>query len=161
MRSENYTKRLNFLFTLLQYAEENDAIKNIESDIWEIWMDSGEAQIDSLMERGRKQIDEMEYNAALDSFTLVLALDPNFAEGWNQRAMSYFMRGSYKQAIKDIRQVLKLEKRHFGALSTLGEIYLLIGDFVGAIKVFERLSKIYPHNQSYKKQIKELKMKSF
>ncbi|MDX2305183.1 MAG: tetratricopeptide repeat protein [Microscillaceae bacterium] len=160
MRSDNFTKRLNFLFTLLQYAEEKDAIKNIEADIWEIWMDSGETQINTLMEEGSQYMNEMDYNAAIDSFTLVIALNPNFAEGWNQRAMAYFMRGSFKQAIEDIKQVLSMENRHFGALSILGEISLLIGDFHRAIRVYERLLKIYPHNQEFRKQLKNLKTKT-
>ena len=159
MFSDNSAKELDYLFGLLKNTPEDEQIKDIESKIWEIWMESGEANTNVLMEQGCEALAKGNYTAAINTFTTVIGMNPDFPEAWNKRATAYYLRGNYKLSIKDIRQTLGLENRHFGALSGLASIFLTIGDFRGALKAYENLVKIYPYDQNFKKQMSVLRKK--
>lgn len=159
MFSDNSAKELNYLFDLLQNTQNEEQIKEIEEKIWGIWMEGGTAQINILMEQGCEAMAQSDYNAAIKTFTTIISLEPDYSEAWNKRATAYYLRGNYKSSIEDIRQTLSIENRHFGALSGLASIYLTIGDFKGALKAYENLIKIYPHDQNFKKQMLILRKK--
>lgn len=159
MFSENSAKELNYLFNLLQSAQEEEQIKDIECKIWEIWMESGTPQTNILMEQGCEALANGDFSAAIRTFTTIISLNPDYPEAWNKRATAYYLRGNYKSSIEDIRQTLDRENRHFGALSGLASIYLTIGDFKGALKTYENLLKIYPYDQNFKKQMSLLRKK--
>ena len=55
------------------------------------------------------------YEVALERFDALVKHDADFAEGWNKRATVLYLLGRYEESIADIKQVLALEKRHFGA----------------------------------------------
>ena len=57
---------------------------------------------------------------AYETFTKTIELDSNWAEAWNKRATVLYLMGKYKLSQADIDKVLKIEKRHFGALSGQG-----------------------------------------
>ena len=48
----------------------------------------------------------------------------------------------------DIKQTLKLEPRHFGALDGLGLIFIHLQQFENAIEVYNEMLKIFPNNPS-------------
>jgi hypothetical protein len=56
----------------------------------------------------------------------------------------------------DIRQVLALEPRHFGAISGLGMILHEFGDDKRALDAFRRAVEIHPHLQKIPDMIKSL-----
>jgi Tfp pilus assembly protein PilF len=47
----------------------------------------------------------------------VIALNPEYAEVWNQRATVYFHRAKHEVALVDVAKALVLEPRHFGAFA--------------------------------------------
>ena len=49
-----------------------------------------------------------------------MKVKPDYVEAWNRRATIYYMKKDYGHALADIREVLKREPRHFGALAGLG-----------------------------------------
>ena len=59
-------------------------------------------------------------------------------------ASAFSMKKDYGRAIADIRQVLKREPRHFGALAGLGLILQDIGDDKQALEVYRRALEVYP-----------------
>ena len=52
----------------------------------------------------------------------------NIRAYWNRRATIYYMKKDYGRSLADIREVLKREPRHFGALAGLGLILQDLGD---------------------------------
>jgi Flp pilus assembly protein TadD len=61
--------------------------------------------------------------------------------------------------VQDIQQVLRLEPRHFGALSGLGMILEEVGDDKHALAAFRRALEINPHLQRVPDQVKSLSEK--
>lgn len=81
---------------------------------------------------------------------------PDYAEAWNKLATVAFLQKKYGLAKAHIEKVLKLEPRHFGALSTLGNIYEAEGKFTEALRTFEHVLEIHPFMRSALQKREEL-----
>jgi Tfp pilus assembly protein PilF len=66
------------------------------------------------------------------------------------------MQKDYGHALADIRQVLKREPRHFGALAGLGLIFQDIGDDKQALEVYRRALALYPRMERIPDIVKTL-----
>jgi tetratricopeptide (TPR) repeat protein len=119
-------------------ASANDAI-------WRIWSRSGDPAIDKLFARGLEQMQESAFDAALETFSTIIARKPDFAEGWNKRATIYFLLGENAKSLKDCDEVLKRNPNHFGALSGVGQIYMKLGEPEQALKSFRRALDVNPN----------------
>ncbi len=135
---------LNTLFGKLAQAKSAPEAKAIEAAIYDVWMRSGSPSVDLLMGRGLDAFGEKNYDRALFYFNEVVALDPNFVEGWDKRAAIFFLKDDYASALKDIEHVLKLEPRHFGAMGGLAVILQDLGDKKGALDIYRRALKLDP-----------------
>jgi Flp pilus assembly protein TadD len=69
------------------------------------------------------------------------------------------MQKDYGKALADIRQVLKREPRHFGALSGLGLILQDVGDDKQALEVYRRALNLYPRMERIPDLVKTLQEK--
>ena len=98
-----------------------------------------------------------ELNRAYEIFSQIILVDPNWPEAWNKRATVLYLLGSYQQSQKDIDEVLKLEKRHFGALSGQGLVQTELKNYEKAINSYKEVQKIYPSMMSPKIMIPQLK----
>ena len=116
---------LDTLFERL--AEPTSDWETTESEIFAIWARSGSDSMDLLLERGQDAIDEGENEIAIEHLTALTDHAPEFAEGWNSRAMAYYQAGLIGPSIEDLRRALALNPRHFGALSGLGVILEQLG----------------------------------
>ena len=59
----------------------------------------------------------------------------------------------YKESLDDIDNVLKLEKRHFGALSKQGMVQNELKNFIKALESYKLVQKIYPSMEAPKVMI--------
>ncbi|HEY7998156.1 MAG TPA: tetratricopeptide repeat protein, partial [Pseudolabrys sp.] len=89
----------------------------------------------------------------------VIKIKPKYVEAWNRRATIYYMKKDYGRALADIREVLRREPRHFGALSGLGLIMQDIGDDKQALEVYRRALEVYPRIQRIPDIVKTLQEK--
>jgi tetratricopeptide (TPR) repeat protein len=151
--------RLDKLFTQLKSVTSAEEAQPIEAQIWEIWMQSGDENVDALMAIGVSALNGSDYGQALKAFDRVVNLAPNFAEGWNRRATTLYLMGRFAESIKDIDRVLALEPRHFGALSGLGLCNAQLNKDKEALDAFERAATVDPNMPSVNTNIEELKKK--
>jgi tetratricopeptide (TPR) repeat protein len=151
--------RLDKLFTQLKSVTSVEEAQPIEAQIWEIWMQSGDENVDALMAIGVSALNGSDYGQALKAFDRVVNLAPNFAEGWNKRGTTLYLMGRFAESIKDIDRVLALEPRHFGALSGLGLCNAQLNKDKEALDAFERAAKVDPNMPSVNTNIEELKKK--
>ena len=85
-----------------------------------------------------------ELTTAHNVFSKAIELDPNWAEAWNKRATVLYLMGNYELSQKDIDEVLRLEKRHFGALSGQGMVQTELKNYQKAIDSYIEAHKVYP-----------------
>src|SRR5437879_11561661 len=109
-----------------------------ENAMWQVWSRSGDAEADRLFATGVEQMQTRQAEAAVETFTEVIARRPEFAEGWNKRATVYYLLGEYAKSLADCDEVLKRNPYHFGALSGYGMIYLQLDQPTPALEYFER-----------------------
>lgn len=149
-------ERLNRLFERLAIAPDETEAHVIESAIWRVWMQPKTASAKVLLRTGMLDMDEGNHESAETNFTAAIELEPDFAEAWNKRATTRYLKGDYAGSIEDIRRTLALEKRHFGALSGLGLIYDAMDQKRAAIEAFRAALEIHPHLSGIRERMKLL-----
>ncbi len=137
-------KNLDFLFGALKAAPDETSAKAIEDRIWALWFQSPSPTANLLMGRVKTAVDAQDTDLALKLLDSIVQIKPDYVEAWNRRATLYFNKKDFSRAIADIRQVLALEPRHFGAMAGLGLILQEIGNEKQALEIFRRALAIYP-----------------
>jgi tetratricopeptide (TPR) repeat protein len=130
--------------------------------LWGIWLRSGKASVDALLQEGIRLMQEGRLPEAASKFGEVIAAAPEFAEGWNKRATVYYLMGDYDRSISDCEEVIRRNPIHFGALSGFGLNYLKKGDLERAAEYFERALAVNPNLEQVEaalEQIRELAKK--
>lgn len=118
--AEIRTEMLDALFKHLGKAADADEANGIAEAIERIWLQSDLATANLLMERGLAAMQARHLPLALTLFDKLLTLEPSWAEAWEKRATTRLLGGDLDGAIADMRQVLKIEPRHFSTLAALG-----------------------------------------
>jgi tetratricopeptide (TPR) repeat protein len=137
--------------------DDNELVRNTaEQSIWRIWARSGDPAVDRLYARGIREMNEGSFARAISTFTEIIKLKPDFAEGWNKRATVYFMTEQYDKSLEDCDEVLKRNPYHFGALSGYGHIHVEFRLLEQAIEYFQRALKINPNMGSIARLIERL-----
>ncbi len=137
--------------------DEQEAVRNMaEQSIWKIWARSGDPNVDRIYARGIREMNEGSFARALSTFSEIIKLKPDFAEGWNKRATLYFMTEQYDKSLEDCDEVMKRNPYHFGALSGYGHIHVEFRLFEQAIEYFQRALKINPNMVSVARLIERL-----
>ena len=147
---------LDSLFERLQKAGDPEQAQAIAASIERVWLQSGSDTADLLMQRATASMQAQQYSLALSLFDKLVALEPDWAEAWNQRATTRFLTGDTDGAMADIDRVIKLEPRHFGALAGMGMILQAAGLEKRALEIFKKTLGIYPLEQNIQKLVEKL-----
>ena len=119
--ADDNKKEIDKLFVQLKSALNFENSKKIEDKIWDLWTTHPtKNNLTKLLADGSSAMMNNKLDDAYDKFTEVIELDPNWAEAWNKRATVLYLMGKYELSQADIDKVLKIEKRHFGALTGQG-----------------------------------------
>ena len=150
-------KQLDKLFNELKIN--NPALTfEVEQKIWKIWSTHPKKnELTLMLSEGSTLVKNDKLNEAVNIFTKVIELDPNWAEAWNKRATVLYLLGEFQKSQNDIDKVLELEERHFGALAGQGLVNIQLKNYDKAIMSYEKAQKIYPTMKSPKIMIKEIK----
>jgi tetratricopeptide (TPR) repeat protein len=148
--------RLEKLFADLKRERNEKAAQRIANNIWAEWMKSGSASIDLMMKWSTEATQKKTYDVALDFLDQVVTLEPGYAEGWNRRATVHFMMENYAKSMADIERTLRLEPRHFGALSGMGAILKATGRKELALDAFGRVLDVYPMMRNAQSEVATL-----
>ena len=158
VNSQEREAKLNELFNQLKNNNDVAAAFEIEMKIRNIWSTHpSQENLTQLLAKGSILMSEQKLKKAYETFSIVIGLDPSWAEGWNKRATVLYMLGRYQESQEDIDEVLKLEKKHFGALSGQGLVQIELKNYVRAINSYKEVQKIYPSMMSPKIMIPQLK----
>ena len=150
-------ERLDELFQTLRHSQDDAELIEVEASIWEIWYQSGIAEIDVKMVEAGDLVRAGQLGEAEAIYASIIEQAPGFSEGWNRRATVRFYQRDYEGSLQDIEQTLRLEPRHFGALWGLGMILGLQEDYERAIYAFEKLLEIKPNSSDARPRIEMLK----
>jgi tetratricopeptide (TPR) repeat protein len=127
-----------------------------EDALWAVWFRADTPEHNEMLDRirvltGRQQLKEAEALA-----TNLIAIAPNFAEAYNQRAFAYFLEGRLAESAADCQRVLTRNPFHIGAIEGLAKCQLGLGRPHDALKSLRRALKLRPHNSSLHEIVKSL-----
>lgn len=117
---------------------------NAEYALWAIWSQSSDDSVDAMLEDGKNLLKNEAYQEAVERFTSVIEAAPSFAEGYNQRAIAYFMLEEWSKAVQDCKQTISLNPDHFGAFAGMGHVYVRLGKIDEAIEAYKQALTINP-----------------
>jgi len=136
---------LDDLFEKLKKTGNPMTAKKIEGKIWKLWTTHpSEKSLTDLLAKGSEYMAQNQLTSAHNVFSKAIELDPNWAEAWNKRATVLYLMGNFELSQNDIDMVLKLEKRHFGALSGQGLVQTAMKNYQKAIDSYIEAHKVYP-----------------
>ena len=157
LAADERNTQLNTLFNELK-INNNFSSSEIEKKIWKIWSTHpADQKLTQMLAQGSALMNNQMFKEALIIFDQVIDLDPDWAEAWNKRATVLYLVGEYQKSQNDIDQVLKLEKRHFGALAGQGLVNIELKNYEKAITSYKKAKEIYPSMKSPEIMIKKLK----
>jgi tetratricopeptide (TPR) repeat protein len=121
--------------------------------LWELWFREGTPEQNLRLRDAARNPDAVKARADLDD---LIRQAPNFAEGYNQRAIWFFKRGEFARAAEDCEAVLRLNPFHFGAAAGLGQCLVKIGKTRSAIRAFRMALDINPALEHLNDTIRQL-----
>ena len=124
--------------------------------LWQVWHRSGDGAVDRRLQAGIDAMNRRALDEAVNIFSEVIAMAPDFAEGYNKRATAHYMQERYEESLEDCDKTLQLNPIHFGALSGSGLVYLGLRNPVKALELFKRAIVVNPNMPSVKQNIEDL-----
>jgi tetratricopeptide (TPR) repeat protein len=137
-------KKLDFMFAKLEAANNQQSALRIERAIWQLWLNPDNRIVKQSMQIIMATREAGNYEESIMLLNDLIAQYPNYSEGWNQRATIYYLMGNFDASVLDVAQTLKLEPRHFGALSGLAAILWQKGNQDLARKSLREAVRIHP-----------------
>ena len=147
---------LDALLERLAASADADEADELEARIWSYWAASGSDSVDLLMSYGLEALEAQELEEALRIFNHITSLAPGYAEGWHKRSAVNFLLDDYQGSLGDLEHVLRLEPRHFGALSGLAIILQELGDEQGALAAYRKALAVRPFLPGAQEAVAEL-----
>ncbi len=150
---------MNVVPALVENLKNDDlpACFNSEIALWNIWSRSGNESVDRMLKAGKRSLENENFSEAVEQFTAVIEAAPNFAEGYNQRAIAYFILEAWNKALKDCKQTVKLNPHHFGAFAGMGHVYLRLGKIDAAVDAYKQALIINPNLVSIAESIMQIR----
>lgn len=159
-RADQTSPDLKILFQQLKTAQDTQVAGAIQQEIWQIWLHSGDAEVNQHMQEGVVLMNAGHLKAALKIYDRMVKAAPDFAEAWNKRATINYFLGNYDASLSDIRHTLALEPRHFGALSGKSLVLEKLGRYDDAIKALKaalRVDPMMPGGEAHMKHLEKVR----
>lgn len=147
---------LDDLFDTLKREANASTARRIAAEVRRQQARSGSATVDLLLDRSRKAAEGQRLAAALDLADQIVLLQPQFAEGWNQRATLHYSMNRFDKALADLTCALHLEPRHFSAWTGLALIWREYGRPDTALAAYMRALDAYPADREAQSAVAEL-----
>ena len=149
-------KVLDDLFDRLAKAQDDREAKGVSGAIERVWMHSGSDTADLLMGRAMQALKRKDYALSQELLNAVVEIEPDWAEAWNKRATVRYLADDAMGSMQDIARVIKLEPRHFGALSGMGFILQRSGFDKRALEAFRKALEISPQQEEIRRLVEKL-----
>jgi tetratricopeptide (TPR) repeat protein len=129
-----------------------------EHALWSIWFRLGATPAaNTALCRGARALGDRDFARAIAHFDAALEADPNFAEGYNQRAIAHYLSDAFTASIADCREAVRLMPCHFGAWAGMGHCHLHLDEPHHALRAYRRALDIYPHLHDVRQAVAEIR----
>lgn len=136
----DHSAALDSLYSDIQSAADQTEGLILGQGLWNFWADAPNAKAQDPLDRGMALRNVRDFSGALAVLGELIAYCPNYAEGYNQRAIIHFVQQDFEAVLPDLDRALSLSPRHLGALSgramtliALGRDYEAQADLLAAL----------------------------
>lgn len=150
---------LHPLFERLARAAGQREALEAEDCIWSLWMTHPNARAAAVLDRATGDIAAQRYDIAETRLVRLLRVCPDYAEAWHKLATLYYLLGRDEESMAGLHRALEIEPRHFGALSSAGEILLGGEDREGAALAFHSALRVHPHLEIVRERLSGLQQR--
>ncbi len=124
-----------------------------QSALWAIWFRADTPENNVMLEQVQMLIGRESYREAAILASRLIERAPNFAEAYNQRAITHFAEKRFEESAEDCQRVLARNPYHIGALSGMGQCYLILGRRADALATFKQALKVQPYSVDLRERI--------
>jgi tetratricopeptide (TPR) repeat protein len=154
--AERRAEEMARLYLRLEQAEDEREAKGVAAAIVSRWSRSDSDTIDLLAARALAADAAGAPSLALRLIDYVVALSPQWSEGYVLRAKMRAAQGDDSGAIADLETAATLEPKRFDALAALGALKEKTGDKKGALAAYRKSLAISPQQESLRKNEERL-----
>ncbi len=151
---------LDRAFAALQTAPDENGAALVEGRIRMLWAQAATPAVGLLLRRGGRNLEAQQPVEALEDYDAAITLAPDFAEAWFLRAQASLRAGASAAAARDLQEVLRLEPRHWPALTMLAAIQNEAGDPQGALRSLLAALAINPRMPGGAERLREQRRKA-
>ncbi|MFT6302422.1 MAG: tetratricopeptide (TPR) repeat protein [Granulosicoccus sp.] len=155
--ADQTAEELPALFAQLLNETDSESSTALEGQIWQHWLSAPDKNSANLLSQISNAMGVRRFEIALRLSNQLVDSYPDFAEAWNKRATIHYLMRNYAMSVADIRETVRLEPRHFGAISGLGMIFLQENNIPAALQAFEQVLKISPASSNAKRSVERVR----
>jgi tetratricopeptide (TPR) repeat protein len=144
VRAPTPSEALDELFARLAASQDAEESDGLIAAIDRLNLQSGSDTADLLMARAVTTMESGNYSVSLALLDKIVALQPQWAEGWSKRATARYLAGDAEGAMADIAETLRRDPRHLGALAEMGMILEDASRQADALRAYERALALAP-----------------
>jgi tetratricopeptide (TPR) repeat protein len=124
--------------------------------IWTLWEANESPMAEVLLSQSSKAMQDGAFEISETMLDEIVGSYPDFTEALNKRAKLYYNMKRYDEAMDDVKAVLEIEPRHFGALTGQAAIYQAQGNVAKAAASLREAIAVNPHLETAKAVLKQL-----
>jgi tetratricopeptide (TPR) repeat protein len=151
---------LDRAFEALRTAPDEAGAALVETRIRMLWAQAATPSVGLLLRRGSRNLEAQLPAEALEDYDAAITLAPDFAESWFLHAQANLRAGDLAAAARDLQEVLRLEPRHWPALTMLSAIQDEAGDAKGALRSLQAALAINPRMPGGETRLREQRRKA-
>ncbi len=155
---ERRAQELDRLFGRMFNAEDERESQSAGAAILRRWSQSGSDTIDLLAARALAAEVAGAPSLAKALLDYVVALSPNWSEGFVRRARVMAAEGDVAGALADLETAARLEPKRFDALEAIGGLAEKAGEKKRALGAYRKAMEIEPRNESLRKNEERLRI---
>ncbi len=149
------------LLDALKSAPTEETAALVETHIVALWIGSASPAVRLLLGRASREQQAGASQDAIEDFGAALALQPDLAEAWRQRAEARFAGGDMAGAVSDLGEALKREPREFLAFRALARVAEARANWKAAFAAWSKLLTFDPKTPGGEQQLRVLRRKAF
>lgn len=135
---------MDALFEEIAETQSQFEARPLNDALWTLWLQAPDPYSQNLLDSSMERMRAGDYGGAEKGLTELVRYCPWYAEGWNQRAFTYYLTGRYEKTLTDLDEALKINPRHLGVLTGKALTLIAMGRTEDAQPVLREALELNP-----------------
>ena len=140
----DHAAEIDAALSQLQDSRNELEARDHNATLWELWLDAPDARAQEMLDSGMARRESYDLLGSIEVLSRLVEYCPDYAEGYNQRAFSYFLAQDHERAVADLQRAIELNPRHVGALSGMALALIELDRPTEAIPWLRRAVELHP-----------------